>query len=139
MIDMIINISFICMFICLPIALISLWFSGMVSGKYYDAKTKELNKPLLFVVAVGCTDRCARATCYLLYILCNGNPLMKIYAKCGKKNYADGYYDYFGRIDYRGLARKRDWVMAILFWGFDLMFLISGIIGCIASALSGSA
>jgi hypothetical protein len=127
------------MLIFLPIEMISLWISGMVSGKYYDAKTKEFNKPLLFVVPVGCTDRCARAGCYLLYILCNGSPLMKIYAKCGRKNYVDGYYDYFGRIDYRALARKRDWVMAILFWGSGMIFLTSGIIGCIASALNGSA
>ena len=127
------------MLIFLPIGLISLWFSGIVSGKYYDAKTKELDKPLLIVPAIGCTDRCARATCYLLYILCNGNPLMKIYTKCGRKNYADGYYDYFGRIDYRALARKRDWVMAILFWGSGACFLISGITMCIASVLNGSA
>jgi hypothetical protein len=138
MMDTIAIISLCSCLIAMMIALISLWFSGMVSGKYYDAKTKELNRPLLFAVAVGFTDRCARAGCYLLYILCNGDPLMKIYAKCGRKNYVDGYYDYFGRIDYRALARKRDWVMAILLWGSFSVFLTSIIILCIYSALSGS-
>ena len=128
-----------CMIFFLLIFWLSLWSAGSISGVYFDNKTRELGKPLLIVFVVGCSDRCARAGCYLLYILCNGNPILKLYFICGRKAYVEDYYECFGRINYRKLARKRDWVMAILLWGSIMICLTSVIILCIASALSGSA
>ena len=138
MMEIIINISFICMLICLPINLISLWSCGIVSGKHFDSKLKELDQNLPLIMIASCSDRSARAICYLFLILSNGNPFIR-------KNYR-WYYRFikpylisFGIINYRALARKRDWMMAILYWGSLVIFIVSLVIGCVTSALSGSA
>jgi hypothetical protein len=107
---------------------VAIWCSGKISGKYYDDKTKELGYPLLIVPRVCCTRRCMRASCYLLYVLCGCNPLLSLYARCGRQAWVEGYYKYFGKINYRIYARKRDWVMAFILWGSFIMFIIAIII-----------
>jgi hypothetical protein len=114
--------------------LISIWISGSITGKYYDNKTKELGWPLLIVPAICCSRRCMRASCYLLYILCNGNPLFRLYIKFGNKAWVDNYYNHFGKIDYRALARRRDWVLASILWGSCLAFLVFTLIACLLAA-----
>lgn len=114
--------------------LVSIWISGAITGKYYDHITKDMGWPLLIVPGICCSRRCMRANCYLLYILCNGNPLFKLYIKFGNKAWVDSYYKYFGNINYRALARKRDWVLAYIMWGSFLAFLASMLMVCVLAA-----
>jgi hypothetical protein len=133
-----ISIAFYLTIILLPIGLISLWSAGQVSGKYYDDQLKKLNQELPFVIIFGFSDRSARAGCYLLLILTNNNPFIRNNYLWYPLSFIRHYQLTFGDVDYRGLARKRDWVMAIILWGSMLGFLSSAIITCVASALSST-
>jgi hypothetical protein len=125
------------MLIFLLVELLSAGFVGIVSGKYYDEQLKRLGKSLPIVVRVACTKRCARAIAYLLMVLLRLNLLRdKIKSPFWKKQLI-GFEFNFGNIDYRELARKRDWVMAILFWGSAACFVLLGTIMCITSAILG--
>ena len=89
------------------------------------------------VARIGCSGASARASCYLLLVLTNGNPFINYGYKWYPASLIRNYQTNFGTIDYRSLARKKDWVMAILFWGSALAFLISGTVMCVISVILG--
>jgi hypothetical protein len=119
--------------IFLVVGLVLLWSIGAISGRYFDARLKEKKQRLPIVIRVGTSGPAARATCYYACILMDS-----MRSGCVPKKIKNNYLNNFGKTDYRALARKRDWVMAILFWGSTLGFLVSGIIMCITSAMLGA-
>jgi hypothetical protein len=132
------NISIYVFLISLILGLLSLWSMGKVSGKYYDACIIKLGQRLPIVIRVGCSGASARAGCYLLLVLLNGNPLVRNQSKWYPELFIKSYRINFGDVGYRKLARKRDWVMAILFWGSALCFLLSATMMCVISMILGT-
>lgn len=130
-------ISYFVSMVFLLIALLLLWSIGAISGRYFDERLREKGKKLPIVPRIGCSGPSARAGCYLLLVLTNGNPFINHECKWYPAFSIRNYQINFGDIDYRAIARKRDWVMAILFWGSALIFLISGTVMCITSAILG--
>ena len=131
------TISFNMAMIFLFITLILLWSIGAISGRYFDAKLKERGQDLPIVARIGCSGASARAGCYLLLVLSNGNPFVNYGYRGWSASFIRNYNRNFGDTDYRALARKRDWVTAVLFWGSASIFLISGTVMCITSAILG--
>lgn len=116
----------------LVVYLVLFWSIGRISGRYFDDKLKNQKQKLPFVIRVATSRPAARATCYYACIL--GNSMRSKYIP---KKIRHNYLNNFGSIDYRSLARKRDWILAIVFWGCGLGVLISAIIICVISAVQG--
>jgi hypothetical protein len=115
----------------LSIFLFSMWIAGMISGGYYDQKLQEHGMAKPIVIPVGCSRKCARAIAYLFLIITNGNPFIRTTWKWYPKSFADNYKKLFGDIDYRRLARKRDWVLAIVLWGSGLLCSFFTFLTCV--------
>jgi hypothetical protein len=116
----------------LIVYLILFWTIGVISGRYFDAKLISEKQKLPIVIRIATSRSAARATCYYACILMDSMK-SKYMPKRMKRNYINN----FGKTDYRALARKRDWVMAILFWGSALGFLITATTVCVISAMLG--
>ena len=117
------------------IYLISVWSSGKISGVYYDKILDNKGLTKLIIFAPGFSERCMRASIYLLFILINGNPFVTHHYKWYPKNLVKRYYDTFGNINFRAHARKQDWILAIIMWGSALVFILTLILICIFSNL----
>lgn len=129
------NISIYVFLISLILGLLSLWSMGKVSGYYFDERLRKLGQSLPIVARVCCSGASARAGCYLLLVLSNGNPFVNYGYRWWSASFIKNYHRNFGDADYRAMARKRDWVMAVLFWGSVAGFLISLVIICLSSVL----
>jgi hypothetical protein len=100
---------------------ICLCLMGTISGKHFDRKLKENKCSLPWTIASDycVTKLCGRTTMYLFLVLTNSNRWLTStksknkYILRLKSNHLLRYHD----ADYRSFARKRDWVMAIMYWG----------------------
>lgn len=118
------------MMFSLLVILVALWLSGAISGAYFDKKLQDQGLPQLVVFAAGFSSRCVRASIYLLLILLNGNPCIRHKLRWYPKFLVKRYCRVFGATDFRALARKRDWVLAIIiFGGYILLFITIIIMG----------
>ena len=119
--------------IFLLIGSVSMCFIGSVTGKYYDAKLKKHGQRLPNIPNMLGTRLCGRARLYLLLILLNNTPRLGKQYKWWPKSRIMTFQVIFGDIDYRALARKRDWLMAVLFWYSSVLCMIFFVIMCLAS------
>ena len=130
---MLANYAFDAMSVFFLILFVSMCLIGTVTGNYYDKHIKQLKKPLPRLIAVGCTRKSTRASGYLFMILTRWNFLSDRVNNPFLKNQCIGYKLTFYDIDYRALARKRDWLMAILFFGSGVLFIFFLILMCFAA------
>lgn len=134
MIFILAKIAVLSMIFSLLIFMITFGILGPVSGKYFDAQFKKKHHPVPYVFAVGFSRRCHRAKMYTFFLLCNGNPFIN-HTNWFSKERIQRYNDIWGVVNYRKLARKRDWVLAILHHTAFLMGLISIFLVIILGAL----
>jgi hypothetical protein len=113
--------------------LIILWIIGPVSGTYFDAALTKKHCFLPYFYSPFHSRRCMRGGFYLLLLLTDGNPY-KSFCKWWPKLFKaqkNTYIDF----NYRAIARKRDWLLAIIYGGALLLFFLSAILMCIFGAL----
>ena len=104
-----------------------------ISGNYFDKEFHKLGVEPPFIVGVFRSEKQVRASLYMFFILFNLSAFInkhfseKRLAKMGKRR--------LSILDYRALARKRDWVMAYFFCGAQFSFVIGLVPLCIVSRM----
>jgi hypothetical protein len=114
-------------------AMIVLWIIGPISGAYFDAALTKKHISFPYVYSPFHSRRCMRGSIYFLLMITNGN-LHKTFCKWWPK-VIKPQKNTFMDFNYRAIARKRDWLLAIIFWSAMLISFISTIAGCILGAL----